>query len=158
MPHPQTLILLLALLPTLAPAQTLANARTQNHLRIRILNARTNQPVPDEQLNIAFRPDQIGSVALPTDKNGLIDIDLGAASTLRILANMYADCRPRAELYTDYPIPTIQQSGLTTGNLCSSAHATPRPGTLTLYVIPKTFVPTYPHPPNTNLPHSPPSN
>ena len=142
------------LLPSPTPAQTLATARTRNHLRILILNARTNQPVPNERLNIAFRPDQIGSVALPTDKNGLIDVDLGAASTIRILANMYADCRPRAELYTDYPIATIQQSGLTTGNLCSAAHPASRPGTLTLYVIPKTFVPAYPQPPNTNLPHS----
>jgi hypothetical protein len=67
---------------------------------------------------------------------------------------MYADCRPRAELYTDYSIATILHSGITTGNLCSSASPAPKPGILVLYEIPKTFIPRYPAPPNTNLPHS----
>ena len=54
---------------------------------------------------------------------------------------MYADCRPRAELYTDYSIDTIRHTGITTGNLCSSASHTPRPGVLVLYEIPKTYIP-----------------
>ncbi len=80
---------------------------------------------------------------MATDKNGLILVDTGQATTIRILANMYADCRPRAELYTDYSIDTIRRSGITTGNLCSSASPAPRPGVLTLYEIPKTYIPTF---------------
>ena len=113
-----------------------------------------NQPIPDERLNVAIRADQIGSVAMPTDKNGLILLEPGQATTLRLLSNMYADCRPRGELYTDYSIATIRATGITTGNLCSSARPAPKPGVLLLYEIPKTFIPTYGKPPNSTLPHS----
>lgn len=140
-------LFLLTLLPTTADAQT-------PHLRIKIINAKTNKPIPDERLNVALRVDQIGSVGMATDKNGIIEVDTGKATTIRILSNMYADCRPRGELYTDYPIATIFSTGITTGNLCSDAKPAPKPGILTLYEIPKTFIPNYPHPPATNLPHS----
>lgn len=131
-----------------------AFAQPPHPLRIRIINAQTNKPIHDEHLNIALRVDQIGSVAMATDKNGIILIDTGEATTIRILANMYADCRPRAELYSDYSIDTIRHSGITTGNLCGGAQHTARPGELLLYEIPKTYIPTYPHPPVTSLPHS----
>src|SRR5580704_1952322 len=114
----------------------IASAQPSHQLRIRIINAQTNQPIHDERLNVALRVDQIGSVAMATDKNGIILVDTGHATTIRILANMYADCRPRAELYTDYSIDTIRHTGITTGNLCSSASPAPRPGVLTLYEIP----------------------
>jgi hypothetical protein len=123
-------------------------------LRIRIINAKTNQPIPNERLNVALRVDQIGSVAMATDKNGIILVNYGNATIIRILANMYADCRPRGELYTNYPIETIVKIGITTGNLCSSASPAPRPGVLVLYEIPKTFIPVYPAPPLPPPPHS----
>ena len=132
------------------PAMVLA----QPPVRIRIINAKTNQPVPDERLNVALKVDQIGSVAMATDKSGIILVDAGQATIIRILSNMYADCRPRAELYTNYSIDTIRKSGITTGNLCSSASTAPRPGVLTLYEIPKTYIPTYPNGPVTSMPHS----
>lgn len=141
----------LALLLALAPAF----AKTQEPIiKIHIINAKTNQPIHDEKLNVALRADQIGSVAMPTDKNGIIVVDFKKATTIRILSNMYADCRPRGELYTDYSIATILSTGITTGNLCSSASPAPKPGVLLLYEIPRTFIPTYPHPPASNLPHS----
>jgi hypothetical protein len=128
-------------------APTLAIAQTPHTLRIRIINAKTNQPIPDERLNVALRVDQIGSVAMATDKNGIILVDYGHATTIRILSNMYGDCRPRGELYTDYSITTIRHSGITTGNLCSDAKPAPKPGELILFEIPKTFIPQYPAPP-----------
>jgi hypothetical protein len=136
------------LLPSVAIAQP------PHQLRIRIINAKNNQPVPDERLNVALRIDQIGSVAMATDKNGIILVDTGNATTIRILSNMYADCRPRAELYTDYSIATIRHTGITTGNLCSSASPPPRPGVLLLFEIPKTYIPGFGQPPASNLPHS----
>lgn len=142
-----TLLLLFTLAPTLAHAQP-------HQLKIKIINAKTNQPITDEHLNVALRADQIGSVAMATDKDGIILVDIGDATTIRILANMYADCRPRAELYTDYSIATILSSGIITGNLCSSVKPKAKPGYLNLFVIPKTYIPTYPHPPASNLPHS----
>lgn len=142
-----TLLLLLALTPIFASAQP-------HQLKIRVINAKTNQPIPDEHLNVALRADQIGSVAMATDKNGIILVDTDQATTIRILSNMYADCRPRGELYTDYSIATILSTGITTGNLCSSAKPAPKPGYLTIFEIPKTYIPNYPHPPATNLPHS----
>ena len=104
------------LFPSLALAQS-------PPLHIRVINAQTNKPIHDERLNVALKTDQIGSVAMATDKNGIILVDYGSATTIRILANMYADCRPRAELYTDYPIATILKTGITTGNLCSDAQS-----------------------------------
>jgi hypothetical protein len=131
-----------------------ANAQPSHPLRIRIINAKTSQPVPDERLNVALRTDQIGSVAMATDKNGIILVDAGPATTIRILANMYADCRPRAELYTNYSIDTILKTGITTGNLCSSAKPTAKPGQLILFEVPKNYIPIYPNPPVTTMPHS----
>jgi hypothetical protein len=125
-----------------------------HHVRIRVINAKTNQPIHDERLNVALRVDQIGSVAMGTDKNGIIDVDAGSASIIRILPNMYADCRPRGEIYTNYSIDTIRQSGITTGNLCSSVSLKAKPGELVVFEIPKTFVPQYPAPPVTSMPHS----
>jgi len=149
-------LLLLALTPALGPAQTPppAPAPKTPHVTIRILNARTNKPITDERLNVTLRADEPGGGTLPTDKNGLILVNIGAATTIRILSNMYADCRSRAELYTNYPIATIRSTGITTGNLCSHVTPPPRPGELLLYEIPRTYIPTYGHPPASNLPHS----
>jgi hypothetical protein len=140
--------LMLGLLPSICHAQS------PRPIRIRIFNARTSQPITDERLNVAVKADQIGSVAMATDKNGVILIDAGDATIIRILANMYADCRPRAELYTNYSVDTIRRSGITTGNLCGGSPHKAHPGELVLYEIPKTYIPTYPAPPNSNLPHS----
>jgi hypothetical protein len=131
-----------------------SHAQPAPPLHIRIINAKTNQPVTNERLNVALKVDQIGSVAMATDKNGIILVNYGNATIIRILANMYADCRPRGELYTNYPIDTIVKTGITTGNLCSSASPKAKPGELILYEIPKTFIPVYPAPPNSNPPHS----
>jgi hypothetical protein len=140
-------LLLIAMMPAIVSAQS-------PPLHIKIINAKTNQPIPNERLNVALRVDQIGSVAMATDKNGIILVNYGNATIIRILANMYADCRPRGELYTNYAIDTIVKTGITTGNLCSSASPAPRPGVLVLYEIPKTYIPQYPAPPNSNPPHS----
>jgi hypothetical protein len=131
-----------------------AHAQPAPPLHIKIINAQTNKPIPNERLNVALRVDQIGSVAMATDKNGIILVNYGNATIIRILGNMYADCRPRGELYTNYSIDTIVKTGITTGNLCSSASPAPKPGVLVLYEIPKSFIPQYPAPPNSNLPHS----
>jgi hypothetical protein len=142
-------IALYLLLPTLSFAQT------PHQLRIRIINAKTNQPVPDEKLNVALHMDQVSSDAMGTDKDGVIVVKYGNATTIRILSNMYADCRPRGELYTNYSIATIIKTGITTGNLCSSANPSPKPGDLVLYEIPKTYVPSYPAPPVSPVPPVP---
>jgi hypothetical protein len=140
-------LLLITMMTAVASAQS-------PPLHIKVINAKTGQPITDERLNVALRADQIGSVAMGTDKNGIIDVDYGRATIIRILANMYADCRPRAELYTNYSIDTILKTGITTGNLCSSARPTTKPGQLTLFEIPKNYIPTYPNPPVTSMPHS----
>jgi len=127
-------------------ALTPAIAEVQSHgLTIRIINAKTGEPVTDERLNVALKVDQIGSVAMATDKNGIIAVDTEKATIIRILSNMYADCRPRGELYTNYSIATIMKSGITTGNLCSNAQKAAKPGELILYEIPKTYIPTMQH-------------
>ena len=123
-------------------------------IKIRVINAQTGKPVTDESLNVALRTDQIGSVAMPTDRRGIVEVDAGKATILRILSNMYADCRPRSELYTDYSIAAIRSTGITTGNLCSSAQPRPVPGELILFEIPKKYVPVYPAPPPNSIPHS----
>ena len=141
------LLLFVAAMPQMAPAQS-------PPLHIKVINAKTNQPIHDERLNVALRTDQIGSVAMATDKNGIISVDYGNATIIRILANMYADCRPRGELYTNYPIDTILKTGITTGNLCSAAKPKAHPGQLILFEVPKAYIPVFPAPPNSTLPHS----
>jgi hypothetical protein len=124
-------------------------------VRIRVINALTSKPIHDERLNVALREDQIGSVAMGTDKNGFILVDPKKATMMRILANMYADCRPRSELYTNYSVAAILSGGVTTGNLCSSASPKAMPGELILYEVPKTYLRQYPAPPVDSMPHSP---
>ena len=141
-------LLLISMMPALVFAQL-------PPLHIKIINAQTNKPIHDEKLNVALRVDQIGSVAMATDKNGIIAIDYGKATIIRILSNMYADCRPRLELYTNYSIDTIVKTGITTGNLCSDANAKAKPGELILYEIPKTYIPTMNDPPANPTPRNP---
>jgi hypothetical protein len=131
-----------------------AIALAQPPLHIRIINAKTSQPITDERLNVALKTDQIGSAAMATDKNGIILVNYGSATIIRILANMYADCRPRPELYTNYPIDTILKTGITTGNLCGGASPKAKPGELILFEVPKSYIPVYPAPPASSLPHS----
>ena len=144
---PAATLVFFLLLPSIASAQS-------PPLHIKVINAKTNQPIHDERLNVALKVDQIGSVAMATDKNGIILVDYGTATIIRILSNMYADCRPRGELYTNYPIDTILKSGITTGNLCSAAKPRAHPGELILFEIPKTYIPTFGNPPASGLPHS----
>jgi hypothetical protein len=124
-------------------------------IHIKVINALTNEPIHDERLNVALREDQIGSVAMGTDKNGIIVVTPKRAVILRILANMYADCRPREELYINYSVATVLSTGITTGNLCSSASPVAKPGELILYEVPKTYLRQYPAPPVDSLPHHP---
>lgn len=131
-----------------------AQLEQDRQVKILVLNAKTNQPIHDEKLNVALKKDQIGSIAMPTDKNGVIEVDTTDATIIRILSNMYADCRPRGELYTNYSIADIRSHGITTGNLCSAAHPKANPGELILFEIPKTYVPQHPNGPLTHLPHS----
>jgi hypothetical protein len=126
----------------------------QPTIHIKVINAVTNQPIADERLNVAIRANQIGSVAMATDKTGNIDVVTGKDGIVRILANMYADCRPRAELYTNYSVTTILKTGITTGNLCSGASPAAKPGLLILFETPKTYIPSYPAPPLPPPPHS----
>jgi hypothetical protein len=141
------LLLLISGMPSIAWAQS-------QQIHIKVINAQTGRPVTDEKLNVALRVDQIGSVAMATDKNGIIDVNIGNKTTIRMLSNMYADCRPRGELYTDYSIATILKTGITTGNLCSDAKPAAKPGQLILFEIPKTYIPGYPAPPLPPPPHS----
>lgn len=153
------LLLLFALTPAFAKTQQHSSnvpqhdAKTQQpSVRIRIINAQTDKPVTDERLNVALRVDQIGSVIMPTDKEGIIEVETGNAAIIRILSNMYGDCRSRGELYTNYSIAQIHQTGITTGNLCSSAKPQAKPGELILFEIPKTYIPAYPAPPASHAP------
>ncbi len=150
--------------PTSSPAASAAQSHSRpqsppplapTQLRIRVINAKTSRPVTDERLNIWLHAEQIGSTPLATDKNGAIVLDAGSATTIRVLSNFYADCRPRSDLYTDYPIATIHASGITGSSLCHAANTAPtRPGELVLFVIPKVYIRTMGQPPATDLPHS----
>ena len=150
-----SVLLLLLTSNSLVAQQTSAQPSQAAHkVRIRIVNAQTNKPVTNERLNVSLHPDQVGFTILPTDKNGMILVDTGDATIVHVLANFYADCRSRGELYTNYSLATIWSTGVTAGNLCSKASPAPKPGDLVLFVIPKTYVPTMGQPPASSFPHS----
>jgi hypothetical protein len=131
-----------------------AFAQSPPTIHIKVINAKTNQPITDERLNVAIRANQIGSVAMATDKSGIIEVTTGKDGIVRVLANMYAECRPRSEIYTNYSVATILKSGITAGNLCSDANPVAKPGQLILFEIPKTYIPSFPAPPLPPPPHS----
>jgi hypothetical protein len=150
--------LLVAAAPAMGSAQAAQSTQPPpkpGEVHIIVINALTNRPVTNERLNVALREDQIGSVAMGTDKNGVIAVDTKKSGIMRVLANMYADCRPRDELYTNYSVATILSTGITTGNLCSSASPVAKPSELILYVVPKTYLRQYPAPPVDSMPHHP---
>lgn len=147
---PSHLGIILAL-AAFASAQT---TQTTPRISIRVINAQTNKPVTDERLNVSLHADRIGFTIMPTDKDGAIAITPGNASIIHVLSNFYADCRPRAELYTNYSLDTVRGTGITAGNLCSGVHPAPKPGQLLLFVIPKNAIRKYGQPPASNLPHS----
>ena len=134
-----------------APSQ---ESQVAHKIRIRLVNAQTNKPVTNERLNVSLHPDQVGFTIMPTDKNGIILVDTGDAAIVHVLANFYADCRSRGELYTNYSLATIWSTGVTAGNLCSKASPAPKPGDLVLFVVPKTYIPTMGQPPASSFPHS----
>lgn len=138
----------------LVRAQTPAATATGGKVKIRLINAQTNKPVSNERLNVSLHTDQVGFTIMPTDKNGVIVVDPGDATIVHVLANFYADCRSRGELYTNYSIATLRQTGITGGNLCSHTSPAPKPGELLLFVIPKTYIPTMGQPPASSFPHS----
>ena len=142
---------MLLLLPDRAPSQA---AQAANKFRIRVVNAQTNKPVTNERLNVSLHTDQIGFTVMPTDKNGIVLVDAGDATIVHLLANFYADCRSRGELYTNYSLAEVRQTGIATGNLCSHASPPPKPGELLLFVIPKTYLPTMGQSPASSFPHS----
>jgi hypothetical protein len=123
-------------------------------IHIKVINAVTNQPIADERLNVAIRANQVGSVAMATDKTGNIDVVTGKEGIVRVLANMYAECRPRGEIYTNYSVATILKTGITAGNLCGGTSPAAKPGQLILFETPKTYIPSYPAPPLPPPPHS----
>ena len=141
-------------MPAGVRAQTPASVAPDGKVKIRIINAQTNKPVTNERLNVSLHTDQVGFTVMPTDKNGVILVDPGDAAIVHVLTNFYADCRSRGELYTNYSIPAVRQTGVTGGNLCSHTSPAPKPGELLLFVIPKTYIPTMGQPPATSFPHS----
>src|SRR5215472_15461555 len=100
------------------------------HVTIKIINAKTNRPITDEKLNVALRENQIGSVAMATDKNGVIDITTGTATIILILFEIprtFIPSYPKPPLSPVPPVPVAPESllrsaphSLITEVLCST--------------------------------------
>ena len=116
-------------------------AEAQDHtVRIRVIHAKTGEPVAGERLSVALGEEQAGAATMPTDRTGTVRVDVGEARTIRVAPSLNEDCRGSGESSRSYSVAAIHRTGMTTGNVCGSAHNPAAPGELILFEAAKPAV------------------
>jgi hypothetical protein len=129
-----------------ARAQSRGNANPAPKIVLKVLNGKTGWPIWTELPNV-----WLGGANFPFDPpprtnwHGEIKLDFPASGPreLRVLPNWFVDCRESSEPFAGakvkYSLDEITQRGVVTENVCGKTRAKPIPGTLILYVRPRTF-------------------
>jgi hypothetical protein len=110
-------------------------------IQIRILNGRSGKPIKDEKLNVWRRADQRDSEIFPTDKNGVITLEVERTSSIRVGSNIYVTCHPykagaRERLYA---VEKIVTEGIADLNECSKIKASATPGEFIFFERPRSL-------------------
>ncbi|MDR3738965.1 MAG: hypothetical protein P4L40_08085 [Terracidiphilus sp.] len=103
-------------------------------LRIIILNAKNGHPIKGRTLRIvlgtgANTPDG------PTDAQGVILVPADPSTTISLVTQPYAECRPKSPdpWQIKYSVAEILATGLSTPNTCGKGSATARPGEMIIF-------------------------
>jgi hypothetical protein len=123
--------LVLGLASTIATAQT-----TQIH--IQILNAKNGHPIKNRSLGIVLGTNS-NTPDGPSDAEGMIVVTADPRTTIRLVTQPYAECRPKPPdpWEIKYPVEDILATGLSTPNVCGKAHATAKPGEIIIFERPR---------------------
>jgi hypothetical protein len=128
----------------LCPAQSASSDQSVHKITVRFLNGKTGKPIKDDVPNFWFG-DTIGAMNYPTNSKGEVILRAtGTDKEIRVLPNLYADCRFKSDTPTgrliEYSVQEIDAHGIVSDNVCGTHHISPIPGVLVIYVRPRTFM------------------
>ncbi len=141
-----SLAALVFLSSTSARAQAKRSEPPANKVVLKILNGQTGWRIWTEFPNV-----WMGGVNSPLDPpprtnwRGEIKLDapISGPREIRFLPNWFVDCRetggPFEGAKVKYSLDEIMERGIVTENVCGKTRAKPVPGTLILYVRPRTW-------------------
>ncbi len=107
---------------------------TQIH--IHILNAKNGHPIKNRNLDIVFG--NYGHEGT-SDANGTIVVTADPKSTISLVTQPYAECRPKSSSPWEikYSVEDILAKGFSTPNVCGKAHAVAKPGEIIIFERPR---------------------
>jgi len=134
-----------AVMTGLYPVQNTAAEATTQTIKVLLLNGKTGKPIKNDTPNIWFG-DAKFTINPHTNSNGEVVVSVNEAQSqeLRILPNLYADCRFKGDstagMGVKYSLEEIITTGVVSENLCGKHRIDPIPNRLVLYVRPRTFM------------------
>ena len=107
-------------------------------IQVHIVSATNGHAIRSRELAFVLGVDTDRPVGI-TDPHGNIVIKVDPSTTIRLITQPGADCRPAKPDPTTikYSIAEILAHGIVTENVCGKGHAEPRPGQLTLFEPPR---------------------
>jgi hypothetical protein len=123
--------LALGLVGTIATAQTAP-------IHIQILNATNGHPIKNRSPAMILGTNPNTPEGL-TDSKGQIVVTADPKTTIRLVTQPYAECRPKLPdpWEIKYSVEDILATGLSTPNVCGKAHATAKPGEIIIFERPR---------------------
>lgn len=116
-----------------------AQAPTQpTKIEVRILSASNGHAIRSRQLAFVLGVDTDRPIGI-TDAHGTIVVKVDPSTTIRLITQPGADCRPATPnpSQTKYSIAEILAHGISTENTCGKARVEARPGQLLLFEPPR---------------------
>jgi hypothetical protein len=129
----------------LNPAQSTTVEGTTQTIKVRLVNGKTGNPIKNDTPNIWFG-DATHPINPATNSDGeaVVNVNVAQFQELRIMPNLYADCRVKEDRNTGmrvkYSLEEIITRGVVSENLCGKPRTAPIPKVLVLYVRPRTFM------------------
>ncbi|HZY73938.1 MAG TPA: hypothetical protein VFE22_12595 [Edaphobacter sp.] len=107
-------------------------------IQIRILNAKNGHPIKHRTLAIVLGTQQ-NIPDGPTNAEGTIVVAADPSTTISLVTQPYAECRPKAPSpwAIKYSVADIIATGITTPNVCGKSRATARPGEIIIFERPR---------------------
>jgi hypothetical protein len=131
------------LIPLLLFATILCPAQQATSVTVRFINGTNGKPIKDKAVNIRLGSEKVSW--RDTDSQGQIILDVGSARPreLAIGPDFVFDCRSTQNsnvtmAHAKYSLEEIITKGIVGDNLCGTASASPTPGSLILFVRPRT--------------------
>jgi hypothetical protein len=125
-------------LQTLLCALALVSQIEAESIRVRILNAKNGHPMKNRTLGIVLGTHQNTSDG-PTDVEGTIVVTVDPSTTIRLVTQPYAECRPKTPdpWEIKYSAAQILATGISTPNVCGKVQLAAKPGEIIIFERPR---------------------